>query len=151
MWQHSKVDKKSKVYVACHRGLVGSEIVRGCRNYGCVVHSIMTEETRYKLLKILSDNSDVSQRELADELGISLGKVNYCLKALKDKGLIKARNFKSNPIKRGYLYVLTPKGIEEKSKVTVRFFKRKIEEYELLKQEIGQLRQEVISSENSIK
>ena len=111
----------------------------------------MTEETRYKLLKILSENPEVSQRELAEVLGISLGKVNYCLKALKEKGLVKARNFTRNPMKRGYLYILTPKGIEEKSRVTARFFKRKIEEYELLKQEIEQLRQEVISSENSVK
>lgn len=111
----------------------------------------MTEEIRYKLLKILSDNPDVSQRELSEALGISLGKVNYCLKALKEKGWIKARNFKNNPVKRGYLYMLTPKGIEEKSKVTARFFKRKMEEYEILKQEIEQLRQEVVSSENSVK
>jgi len=105
----------------------------------------MNEEIRYKLLKILADNPEVSQRELAEVLGVSLGKVNYCLKALKEKGLIKARNFKSNPVKRGYLYILTPKGIEEKTKVTARFFKRKIEEYELLKQEIETLRQEVIA------
>ncbi|MDH5546795.1 MAG: MarR family EPS-associated transcriptional regulator [Gammaproteobacteria bacterium] len=111
----------------------------------------MTEEIRYKILKILSDNPDVSQRELAESLGISLGKANYCLKALKEKGLVKARNFKNNPVKRGYLYILTPKGIEEKAKVTARFFKRKIEEYELLKEEIEQLRREVISNENVTK
>ena len=112
---------------------------------------IMTEEIRYKLLKILAENSDVSQRELAEQLGISLGKVNYCLKAFKEKGLIKARNFKNNPVKRGYLYILTPKGIEEKARVTARFFKRKVDEYELLKKEIEQLRREVIASEASEK
>lgn len=106
----------------------------------------MTEEIRYKLLKILSENPDVSQRALAEVLGISLGKTNYCLTALKEKGWIKAKNFKNSPSKRGYLYVLTPKGIEEKAKVTARFFKRKMEEYELLKQEIEVLRQEVISA-----
>ena len=111
----------------------------------------MTEELRYKILRILSDNPDVSQRELAEALGVSLGKVNYCLKALKEKGLIKARNFKNNPVKRGYLYILTPQGIEEKAKVTARFFKRKLNEYELLKEEIEQLRKEVVSSENIIK
>ena len=111
----------------------------------------MTEEIRYKLLKLLADNPDVSQRELAEVLGVSLGKVNYCLQALKEKGLIKAKNFKNNPIKHGYLYILTPRGIEEKAKVTSRFLKGKVEEYKLLKQEIEQLRQEVGASENLIK
>lgn len=103
----------------------------------------MTEEIRYKLLKILSENSDINQRELAEELGISLGKVNYCLKALKEKGLVKARNFKNNPVKRGYLYILTPRGIEEKATVTARFLKRKLEEYEKLREEIQSLTDEV--------
>jgi len=105
----------------------------------------MTEEIRYRLLKILSDNPEMNQRELAQVLGISLGKTNYCLNALKDKGWIKAKNFKNSTSKRGYLYILTPKGIEEKAKVTARFFNRKMEEYELLKQEIEALRQEVIA------
>jgi len=103
----------------------------------------MTEEIRYKLLKILAENPDVSQRELAELLGVSLGKTNYCLNGLKEKGWIKAKNFKNSASRRGYLYILTPKGIEEKAKVTVRFFKRKMEEYELLKQEIETLRKEV--------
>lgn len=111
----------------------------------------MTEEIRYKILKILSVNPDVSQRELAEALEISLGKVNYCLKALKERGLIKARNFKNNPVKRGYLYILTPQGIEEKAKVTARFFKRKMQEYELLEKEIEQLRREVVTNENITK
>ena len=105
----------------------------------------MNEEIRYKLLKILSENPDVSQRELAEVLGVSLGKTNYCLTALKEKGWIKAKNFKNSTSKRGYLYILTPKGIEEKAKVTARFFKWKMEEYELLKKEIEMLRQEVVA------
>jgi len=104
----------------------------------------MKEEIRYKLLKALAANPKVSQRELAEVLGISLGKTNYCLNALKEKGWIKAKNFKNSPSKRGYLYVLTPKGIEEKAKVTTRFFRRKMEEYDLLTQEIEVLRQEVM-------
>ena len=108
----------------------------------------MTEEIRFKILKILSDNPDMSQRELAQNMGVSLGKVNYCLKALKEKGLVKARNFQNNPDKRRYFYVLTPKGFEEKTKVTARFLKRKVAEYEALKNEIAELRREVSLTEN---
>ena len=103
----------------------------------------MNEEVRYRLLKILSENPELSQRELAEELGVSLGKVNYCLKALKEKGLVKARNFRQNPSKKGYLYILTPKGIEEKARVTARFLKWKLAEYDRLKGEIETLRDEV--------
>ena len=103
----------------------------------------MTEEVRFKILKMLADNPDVSQRELANQMGISLGKVNYCINALKDKGLVKVRNFHNNPDKRRYLYMLTPKGVDEKARVTARFLVRKIEEYELLRQEIEQLRKEL--------
>ncbi len=102
----------------------------------------MSEEIRFKILKILADNPDVSQRELAEHMGVSLGKVNFCIKALKDKGLVKARNFQNNPDKRRYFYVLTPSGVEEKAKVTTRFLKRKIAEYELLKTEIAELQKD---------
>ena len=108
----------------------------------------MTEEIRFKILKILSDNPDMSQRELAQHMGISLGKVNYCLNALKDKGLVKARNFQNNPDKRRYFYVLTPKGIDEKARVTAQFLQRKVAEYEALKNEIAELRREVLLTEN---
>ena len=77
-----------------------------------------------------------SQRELAEELGFSLGKLNYCLKALKKKGLIKITNFKKNPNKINYIYILTPKGISEKTKLTINFMKKKMEEYVELKKEI---------------
>jgi EPS-associated MarR family transcriptional regulator len=77
-----------------------------------------------------------SQRELAKELGFSLGKLNYCLKALQEKGLVKIDSFKKNPKKINYLYILTPQGIAEKTKLTINFMKRKMEEYDELKKEI---------------
>ena len=103
----------------------------------------MDQETHYKLLRYLDDHPDVTQRELAEQLGVSLGKVNYCLKALIGRGLIKARNFRSSDNKRAYLYVLTPKGIEDKARITIGFLHRKIMEYEQLKTEIKELQEEV--------
>lgn len=103
----------------------------------------MSEDIHLKLLKILQDEPEITQRELAAQMGISLGKVNYCLKALADKGWIKARNFKNNNHKAAYAYLLTPHGIEEKSRITVEFLKRKVAEYEALKKEIEQLRNEI--------
>ena len=88
------------------------------------------------LLRKIKKNPETSQRELAEELGFSLGKLNYCLKALKSKGLIKINNFKKNPNKLNYIYVLTPKGISEKSKLTLNFMKRKMQEYDELKKEL---------------
>lgn len=102
----------------------------------------MNEETRYRLLKLLSDNPDVSQRRLAKALGVSLGKANYCLKALVEKGWVKAGNFARNEDKRAYVYLLTPKGIEEKARVTLHFLKRKQREYDALEQELERLRRE---------
>lgn len=104
---------------------------------------ILDNETRYTLLRRLEANPATSQRDLARELGISLGKTNYCLKALLDKGYIKAVNFKNNPNKRGYLYRLTPAGIAAKSRATKRFLARKQAEYKRLHAEIEQLRYEV--------
>ena len=101
------------------------------------------QETHLKLLRHLEENPDVTQRELARELGISLGKANYCLKALINKGLIKAKNFKNSANKRAYLYVLTPQGIEAKALISVRFLQRKMEEFEALRQEIEQLKTEL--------
>lgn len=102
----------------------------------------MQDETTYKLLKSIEENPTHSQRDLSRSLGISLGKINYCLKALTDKGWVKARNFSRNPNKAEYLYLLTPSGAEEKARVTLRFLRRKVDEYEQLKQEIEQLKQE---------
>ena len=102
----------------------------------------MQDEVTYKLLKSIEENPSQSQRELSMSLGISLGKLNYCLRALTDKGWVKARNFRLNANKAGYLYLLTPTGAEEKARVTLRFLKRKIVEYEQIKEEIAQLRKE---------
>ena len=88
------------------------------------------------LLRKISKQSNVSQRMLAEELGFSLGKLNYCLNALKKKGLIKIKNFKNSKNKINYLYILTPKGIKKKSLLTVNFMKRKMKEYEELKMEL---------------
>ena len=89
------------------------------------------------LLRKIKDNPESSQRELAQHLGFSLGKLNYCLKALKTKGLIKINNFKKNPNKINYLYVLTPQGVIEKTKLTINFMKSKMEEYEELKKDLS--------------
>ena len=88
------------------------------------------------LLRKIKKKSYSSQRKLAGDLGFSLGKLNYCLKALQEKGLIKIENFKKNPKKINYIYVLTPKGITEKTKLTVNFMKRKMKEYDELKSEL---------------
>jgi EPS-associated MarR family transcriptional regulator len=88
------------------------------------------------LLRKIKKKSYSSQRKLAEDLGFSLGKLNYCLKALQEKGLIKIKNFKRNPKKINYIYVLTPKGITEKTKLTVNFMKRKMKEYDELKFEL---------------
>ena len=103
----------------------------------------VTLDTRYRLLKLLQKDPSVSQRRLAKELGISLGKTNYCLKALMEKGFVKASNFKQNPHKRAYGYLLTPAGMQEKTRVTFAFLRRKREEYEALEKEIAELRREV--------
>ena len=89
------------------------------------------------LLRKIKNKPKSTQRELAVELGFSLGKLNYCLKALKSKGLIKINNFRKNPNKINYLYILTPKGISAKTKLTLNFMKRKIKEYDELKKEIN--------------
>ena len=88
------------------------------------------------LLRKIKNHPESSQRELAEKLGFSLGKLNYCLKALKFKGLIKINNFTKNPKKINYIYVLTPKGIAEKTKLTVNFMKKKMQEYDELKRDL---------------
>ena len=107
---------------------------------------MLTEEVRYRLLKLLEPNPQLSQREVAKELGISLGKVNYCLKSLIDKGWIKAANFKNSKNKTAYMYLLTPRGFEEKARVTARFLQSRVQEYEALRAEIEQLRSEAARS-----
>ena len=105
-----------------------------------------TEDARYRILKTLEANPDLSQRQLAEALGVSLGKVNYCLQALIGKGLIKAKNFSQSENKRRYLYVLTPAGIEKKAAMTKRFLHRKMAEYEALRIEIEEIQKEMEAS-----
>lgn len=107
---------------------------------------MITDEYRYKILRKLDTEPEVSQRELARELGISLGKANYCLNALIEKGLVKVNNFRQSENKKGYIYLLTPSGVEEKAKITVRFLKYKLAEYETIKAEIEQLQHDVESN-----
>ena len=102
----------------------------------------MPTETHLKILKHIQVNPEASQRQLAQELGVSVGKVNYCIRALIDKGFVKVGNFKRNTDKLSYLYLLTPKGIEEKSKLTARFLQRKITEHKQITLEIEQLRRD---------
>ena len=93
-------------------------------------------QDHFNVLRKINSKPKSTQRVLAAELGFSLGKLNYCLKALKTKGLIKMKNFEKNPNKINYIYVLTPRGIAEKTKLTVNFMKRKMKEYDELKKEI---------------
>ena len=90
----------------------------------------------FEILRKINKQSNISQRIMAKELNMSIGKLNYCLKELQKKGLVKIKNFKKHPNKLGYVYLLTPKGILEKTKITVNFMKRKMEEYEELKSEL---------------
>tara|TARA_B100001059_G_C17663782_1_gene490820 strand:+ start:607 stop:924 length:318 start_codon:yes stop_codon:yes gene_type:complete len=94
------------------------------------------KQDHFNILRKIKKNPQTTQRELAEELGLSLGKLNYCLKALQSKGFVKIKNFKKNPKKINYLYVLTPKGISEKTKLTLNFMKKKMREYDELKMEI---------------
>ena len=100
------------------------------------------KDIRLDLLRQIELNHEYTQRELSKEMNVSLGKVNYCIKKLTEKGWIKLTNFKQNPNKVGYAYLLTPRGIEEKTRLTFSFLKRKIIEYEILKKEINELKLE---------
>ena len=102
----------------------------------------MTTDVQYKLMRLLEANPEQSQRDLARELGISLGKVNYCVQALVKKGWIKAANFTNSQNKAAYMYLLTPRGIEQKAILTARFLQLKMAEYEALRLEIRRMRRE---------
>jgi EPS-associated MarR family transcriptional regulator len=99
-------------------------------------------ELQYKVMRLLEANPEMSQRDLARALGISLGKANYCLRALMEKGWIKARNFKNSQHKAAYMYLITPRGVEEKARLAVQFLHIKIREYEELRVEIEQIRRD---------
>ena len=94
-------------------------------------------DEHFEILRKISNRPNASQRQMADELGFSLGKLNYCLKELQKKGLIKIKNYKKNPKKINYLYVLTPQGISSKTKLTINFMKRMMKEYDQLRLEIS--------------
>jgi len=103
---------------------------------------IMTD-SHYKLMRLIENNPELSQRELAKAMGISLGKANYCIKALIEKGWVKANNFRHSTNKLGYAYLLTSEGIEQKAILTKKFLQQKIKEYEALQQEIRVLKQDM--------
>ena len=105
--------------------------------------SQLQEDTYFRVLRLLQDNPDMTQREIAQSLGLSTSGLNYCLKALIDKGWVKVHNFSQSKNKFGYIYVLTPQGLAEKLFLTSRFLKRKMSEYEALKAEIEGLQAEV--------
>ena len=106
-------------------------------HYICsIIEQYIMEPDHFNILRKIQQKPQSSQRELANELGFSLGKLNYCLKALKNKGFVKIRNFKKNPNKINYIYVLTPKGIAQKTKITINFMKIKMREYDELKKEM---------------
>ena len=106
----------------------------------------MEDEIHYKLLKVLEENPDITQRELAARLGISLGKANYCLRALMGRGWVKMANFRRNANKMAYVYLLTPSGIDQKARFAVRFLRHKLLEFDALKAEIERLKVELADS-----
>ncbi len=106
------------------------------------------EDHYFRVMKLLQDKPDMTQRELAEQVGSSLGGLNYCLRALIDKGWLKMHNFSENKNKFGYVYLLTPVGLAEKTLITARFLKRKMREYEALKVEIAALKVEVAQTNN---
>lgn len=111
--------------------------------------SLVNESIHYTLLKLIEANPDLSQRDLARTMGVSLGKANYCLRALVGKGFVKLENFRRSDNKRAYMYHLTPLGLEEKARLTLCFLRIKEAEYETIKEEISRLRREVEESSQS--
>lgn len=110
---------------------------------------MLSDELKYQLLRIIARSPELTQRQIAKELGLSLGKINYCVKALIDKGWVVAGNFKNSVNKIAYAYYLTPRGFEEKATVTAQFLKRKLKEHEEIKEAIKELKLEVAKTEHS--
>lgn len=108
----------------------------------------MNQETNYRLLKLVEQNPNLTQRQMAGKMDISLGRFNYFLKELVKKGFVKIDRFTSSDNKAAYIYLLTPRGIEEKARITDRFLQRKMQEYKAIKQQIEELRQEVVKVKN---
>jgi EPS-associated MarR family transcriptional regulator len=111
---------------------------------------VSKKQNKFQILQSLERDSRPTQRQLSNDLGVSLGKVNYCLKSLIKKGFIKVNNFRNNKNKIQYSYLLTPKGIEEKAKLTLDFIRIKTQEYNTLKQEIESLKQEAKSIDRNL-
>lgn len=107
------------------------------------------EDNYFRVLRALDENPDITQRELAQKLGVSVGSLNYCLKALIEKGLVKMQNFNQSKNKFGYIYILTPRGVAEKAALTGNFLKRKLIEYSVLRVEIESLQTELQPSSKS--
>ena len=110
----------------------------------------LDDATLYRLLKLIAEHPEHTQRDLAVAMGVSVGKTNFCIKALISKGLVKAENFRRNRDKGAYAYLLTPKGIEDKAIFTIRFLQHKMAEYDVLKMEIASLRTELETHDLSL-
>ena len=108
----------------------------------------VNEDVQYRVLRLLESQPHLSQREIATELALSLGGINYCLRALVQKGQIKVRNFRRSDNKIRYAYILTPQGLEQKSRLTASFLRRKLAEYEALKREIDELERDVVATKS---
>lgn len=115
---------------------------------GLTADSSLRDEVHLRVMRILNERPDLSQRELADELGVSLGKINYCLRALVDKGFVKVNNFRRSSNKLCYAYLLTPSGLEAKARLTRAFLLRKQSEYDALRAEIQRLQCEIDTAES---
>jgi len=120
-------------------------------NADAAIVFVLSDEFRYRILKRLETNPELSQRELAKELGVSVGKINYGLRALADLGLIKATNFVNSRNKPAYIYVLTPKGIQAKARTAVRYFRQKLAEHEAIQRDLEELRKEIRQLQGSAK
>lgn len=126
--------------VACLRHIQTHSVLRRLINFMASRQAKLQEDTYFRVMRILQENPDLTQRELAEKLGISVGGLNYCLKALMEKGMVKMKNFANSKNKFGYVYVLTPSGMAEKAAITHRFLQRKIAEYDALGEEIETLK-----------
>lgn len=134
--QHLHLDNRA------YRSLYGRAVAWKPFKHG-MQNSAIHEESHLRVLRLLEENPHMSQRDLAEASGVSLGKANYCVKALLDKGLIKIQNFRNSQNKLAYAYLLTPAGISAKADLTALFLKRKIAEYEALRYEIELLKREI--------
>lgn len=114
-----------------------------------MANSSLREDLRFKVLRTLENNPNISHRQLANEIGVSVGAVNYCMRALIDKGHLKVQNFRTSKNRLAYAYLLTPRGIREKSILATRFLNRKLNEYNMLRKEIEAVRAEIDGQNNS--